>query len=219
MELSAQIRTVRGKANKVLRSTGVIPAELYGRGIPNVSLSVEEKAFRKVFAEAGENTVITLVVDGAKRSVLVHEVERDYLTSAVSHIDFHEVRMDEKIKAGVPIEFSGDAPAIKSYGGLINKAMTEIEVESLPGDLPREFAIDLSGLVELNQSIYVKDLAVPANVKVLVDPETVIVTVTPPMKEEEIAPAAEVDVSTVKVETEEKKQEREKEKEEGKSAA
>ncbi len=98
-----------------------------------------------------------------------------------------------------------------------NRAMTEIEVEALPGNLPPHFTVDLSPLTELNQSIYVRDLAVPKGVKVLVDPETVIVTVTPPLKEEEIAPAVAVDLSAVKVETEEKKEERAnaKEKEEG----
>ena len=91
--------------------------------------------------------------------------------------------------------------------------MAEIEVEALPADLPHRFTVDLSSLVELNQSIYVKDIAAPKGVKILVDPETVIVTVTPPLKEEEIAPQPVADVAEVKVETEEKKAEREKGKE------
>ena len=111
----------------------------------------------------------------------------------------------------MPVEFSGEAPAVKAHGGVLNKAMDEIEVEALPADLPHSFVVDVSGLAEIDQSIYVRDISVPAGVKVLFDPETVVVTVMPPVKEEEVAPPV-VDVADVVVETEEKKAEREAEK-------
>ena len=95
--------------------------------------------------------------------------------------------------------------------GILNRTMLEIEIEALPGDLPSKFEVDLGAIKELNQSIYVKDVRAPKGVEILVEPDTVIATVTPPMKEEEIAPAPAADVSEVKVETEEKKAEREKE--------
>ena len=100
---------------------------------------------------------------------------------------------------------------MKAHGGVLNKAMDEIEVEALPADLPHSFVVDVSGLAEIDQSIYVRDISVPAGVKVLFDPETVVVTVMPPVKEEEVAPPV-VDVADVVVETEEKKAEREAEK-------
>lgn len=207
MELLAETRTKLGKSVKALRNQGIVPAVLYGHGVDNMNLSLNGKAFHKVFKDAGENKVITLVVDGKKMPVLVHDLNRNYLTDEISHVDFYLVRMDEKIEAPVPIELVGEAPAVKEHGGILNRTMDSIEVEALPGDLPSNFTVDVSVLVELNQSIYVKDLVVPKNVKVLVDPETVIISVTPPLKEEELAPAV-VDVSTVKVETEEKKEER-----------
>lgn len=197
-----------------MRQQGMIPAELYGRGLKNLHLSVPTKDFLKVFKEAGTNTVVNLLLDkdlsagGQERHpALVYEVKKDYLTDEIMHVDFYQVRMDEKIKAKVPIEFEGEAPAVKDKGGILNKAMSEIEVESLPADLPRRLLVNLSTLDDLNKSIYVREIKVPQAVKVLVDPETVVVTVTPPVVEEEKVEAP-VDIGAVKVEDEEKKAER-----------
>lgn len=209
MELLVKPREKLGKAVKVLRREGFIPAELYGHGINNVHLSVPSRDFAKVFKEAGTNTVVNLLVDGRKQPVLIHDVAKDFLTDEVAHVDFYQVRMDEKLKAKIPLEFTGESPAVKEKAGILNKAMTEIEIIALPSDLPRRLSVDLSGLVDLNQSIYVRDIKIPKGVEVLVDPETVIVTATPPVAEEEKIEAAPViDVGAVKVETEEKKAER-----------
>lgn len=211
MKLAVQPRDIAGPKAALLRGQGIIPAELYGRGTANVHLSVEAKTFRKVFAEAGENTVITLSWGKEQRPALVHDVQRDYLTDEIVHVDFHQIRMDEKIRARIPIEFVGEAPAVKAHGGILNRAMDEAEVEALPGDLPHRLTVDLSALAELEETLYVSDIPVPKGVKLLVDPTTPVVSISAPV-EEEVAPPAPVDVSQVKVETEEKKAEREKEK-------
>lgn len=219
MELVAQKREQFGKAVKALRHRGLIPAELYGHGFPNMHLAVSDKEFAKVFKEAGTNTVVNLLVDKENFPVLVCDYERDRLTGDFIHIDFYRVRMDEKIAAKVIVEFIGESPAVKGKGGILNKVMSDVEVEALPADLPRRFAVDLSNLLEIGESIYVKDLKAPAGVKILVDPETVVVTVT----QEEAEEKAEepVDISAVKVEAEEKKAERaqEKQEKEGKEEA
>ncbi len=215
MELKTTARNTFGKANKALREKGLIPAELYGHGVPNVHLAVDVKEFKKIFRDAGENTVVNLVIGGEKRPTLIHDVIHDYLTSEIEHVDFYQVRMDETIRAHVPIEFTGESPAVKTANGILNKTMSEIEVEALPADLPHRFTVDLGALAELEQSVYVRDLSIPKNVKLHVDPEMVIVSVTAPRKEEEVvSPAAPVDVAEVKVESEEKKIARDKEKEE-----
>ena len=118
--------------------------------------------------------------------------------------------MDEEIKAGIPLEFVGESPATKEKGGIVNKTLQEIEVEALPASLPHSFTVDLSVLADIGSSIYVKDIPMPKDVKVISDPEQVVVSIAAPRKEEEIvAPVAAVDLSEVKVETEEKKAERE----------
>ncbi len=210
MDLAVETREKFGKAVRVLERQGLIPAELYGHGIVNVHLSVKRRDFEKAFKDAGESTVIHLLMGSEKRPALVHDIQKDYLTDEIIHVDFYQVRMDELIKTHVPLEFIGESPAVKGQGGILNKTLSEIEVEALPGDLPRHFEVDLGRLRELNESIYVKDLEIPDKVKILVEPETVLVTVTPPLEEEVIA--APVDVTAVKVEAEEKVAERAKEK-------
>lgn len=213
MDLAVKSRTVVGKKVRALRRDGFVPAELYGHGIKNLHLAVAAKDLQKALKDAGTTTVITLVLETGKKSALIHDVVRNYLSGEIEHADFYEVRMDEKITAKVLIEFTGEAPAVKTYAAVINKSMSEIEVEAFPQDLPHNFTVDLSTLDELNKSIYVRDIAIPKNVKVLVDLETAVATATPPVKEEEVV-AAPVDVSAVKVEGEEKKAERAAEKEE-----
>jgi len=216
MDLQAKTREKFGKAVRALRREGAIPAELYGRGLTNLHLVVPTKEFKKVYKEAGTNTVVNLVVDAdlpagrqGSHSALIHDVTRDYVTDDIEHVDFYQVRMDEKIKAKIPLEFMGEAPAVKEKAAILNKAMVEIEVEALPANLPHRISVDLSSLDDFNKSVYVKDLRVPKGVKILVDEGTVVVTATPPLKEEEkVVEAAPVDVSTVKVESEEKKVER-----------
>ncbi|RJQ29036.1 50S ribosomal protein L25 [Candidatus Parcubacteria bacterium] len=212
MDIAVHVRNKFGKSVQALRREGFIPAELYGHGVPNLHLAVPRKEFSKVFREAGENTVLTLLVGSERKAALIHDVQRDYLTDDVQHVDFYQVRMDEKIKAPIPIEFTGDAPAVKEKGGILNKAMFTIEVEALPGDLPRRLSLSLNSLDDLDKSLYVKDIVVPENVRVLVDPETVIATVTPPAAEEKVEEALP-DISSIKVEDEEKKAERAAEKE------
>jgi len=213
MDLVVQTREKFGKAVHGLRKQGLVPAELYGRGLTNLHLVVPLKEFTKVFKEAGSNTLVNLLVGDEKHSALIYDIQQDYLTSEIHHIDFYQVRMDEKIKAPIPLEFIGEASAVKEKGGILNKAMSEIEVEALPAHLPRRITVDLSPLNDLNKSLYVKDLKVSHEVKLLVDLETVIVTVTPPAAEEEKKVEVPVDVSAVKVETEEKRAERAAEKE------
>ncbi|MBI2888583.1 MAG: 50S ribosomal protein L25 [Candidatus Liptonbacteria bacterium] len=213
MDLNAEKREKLGRAAKAVRHAGFIPAELYGRGLENIHLSIPAKEFAKVFKEAGENTVVELVVEGKKHPAMVHEVARDYLTNEVSHVDFYQVRMDEKITAKIPLEFIGIAPGVRDKGGILNKGVAEIEVEALPGDLPHRLTVDVSVLGDVNESLRVKDIAVPKGVRVLVDMATAVATVTPPLAEEVKVEEATPDLSAVKVETEEKKAERAKEKE------
>ncbi len=205
MQLTAQTRTILGKKIKSLRAQGFVPAELYGHDVSNLHLVVSAKEFAKVFRDAGESTVITLSVQDHKEpfNVLVHDLQIDAMSNRIQHIDFYSVRMDEVIALAVPLEFISEAPAVKEKQGVLIKAMHEIKVEALPADLPHMLTVDLSGLVNLGQSIHVRDLILPTNVKVLVDVDTVIATVTEQAAAEEVV--TPLTVQDVKVEGEEKK--------------
>lgn len=212
MELTVQKREILGKKVKSLRERNFIPAELYGHDLRNIHLSVPAKEFLRLFREAGESTVINLVLGEEKLPVLIHDVQKNLLTEDVSHIDFYQVRMDEKITTAVPLEFVGEAPAVKEKGGVLIKAVYELEVEALPADLPHSIPVDLSLLSDIGADIYVKDLKIGGKAKILAHPETVIATVAEAKEEE--AEEKPVGVEEVKVESEEKKEEKEEEKSE-----
>lgn len=211
MELIAQKREIFGKKVKALRKQGLISAELYGHGRENIHLSVPTKEFLKVFKEAGESTIIKLKVENEEEkvenefNVLIHDLQKNPLTDEISHIDFYQVRMGEKITISVPLEFIGEAPAVREKEGILVRAMQEVEVEALPADLPRSIEVNLDELSEIGMSIYVKDLRVAKGVEILVEPETVVATVTEPVKEE--VEEKPITVEEIKVEGEEKKEE------------
>jgi len=210
MDLAVQKREILGRKVKELRQQGLIPAELYGRGLENLHLAVLEKDFNKVFKEAGENQVVNLDVAGQKRPVLIYEINRDAVTDAILNIDFYQVRLDEKLRVKVPVEFVGESPAVKA-GNILIKAIQEIEVEALPGNIPHSFIVDISHLAEVGQDFKVKDFVADKNVKILVEPENVIATIQAPLTEEEekvLEEQAVPGVEVVKVEAEEKKAER-----------
>ncbi len=210
-----QKREILGRKVKDLRRQGLIPAELYGRGLENLHLAVPEKDFNKVFKQAGENQVVQLKIDSQTRPVLIYEIDRDPVTDEIINIDFYQVRLDEEIKVRVPVEFIGESAAVKA-GNILVKAIQEIEVEALPGNIPQSFIVDISKLAEVGQSFYIKDLplrqAQGKSIKILSEPESVIATIQAPITEEEekiLEERAVPGVEAVKVETEEKKAERE----------
>ena len=218
MDLSVQNRDEISKNIKEVRAKGYLLAEFYGHEMENLHLAVKQDEFRKAFKEAGESSVINLVLGTKKFPALIHGVQVDPVSSETVHIDFYGVRMDEKLTATVAFEFVGESPAVKEFGGVVNKSLQEVEVEALPSDLPHSIQVDISKLLNIGDSIYIKDLSLPKGVEVLVDPETTVVGIAAP-REEEVAPVTPVDISEIKVESEEKKAEREAKKAESTDAS
>ncbi len=180
------VRERTKKENKADKNN--IPGILYGRGIENVMVWVDERDFSNIYDQVGESTVFNLSFpQGDKRNVLIKEVQKDVLSSKICHIDFYQVRMDEEIEAEVELIFNGTSPAVKELGGILVKNMDTINVKCLPGDLPSEIEVDISCLKTFDDHIYVKDLNVSDKVEVLVEPDTVVVLVTEPRSEEELA--------------------------------
>jgi len=187
INLSAEQRKILGKKVKSLRKEGKIPANIFGKDFKSKSLTVEEADFRKVFKEAGETGVINVKVGTDAYPALVHSVQFEPRTDGLLHVDFHKVNLKEKITTHVPITMEGESPAEKSGVGLILQTINELEIESLPTDIPSEIKIDASKLEEVGQSIHVKDLKIDRDkVEVKNDPEDTVITVqTAEMKEEE----------------------------------
>jgi len=212
LELKSEKRTLLGKKVKSLRRKGVIPAVVYGGKEGSVPIELGLKEFSKIFKTAGETTLIKLFVNDAVKNVLIHDISRDPMTEEINHVDFYEVKMDEKITTKVSLVFIGDAPAVIDLGGVLVKAMQELEVRALPADLPHQIEIDISQLKTFDDNILVKDIKLPKNVEILENLETSVAAVTPPRSEAELeALKGEVEekIEEVKVEAEEKAKERE----------
>lgn len=210
MNLAVEQRETFGKATNILRRAGKVPAELYGRGVANLHLAVSRKDLEKAFRAAGESSVVTVRIGSESRPVLINDVSRDPVTDEIRSVDFYQVALDQTIRVKVALAFAGEAPAVKNFGGVLVKALQELEVEAFPMNIPSGIQVPLGNLTEIGTSIHVDALAVPAGVKILADPKAVVATVTAQVtEEEEISAAAAVPgVEAVKVETEEKKTER-----------
>lgn len=211
--LTANERSLTGKAVKQLRNAGTIPAVVYGHGVSNKNITVDARQFAKVLSKAGESTLIDLAIGSAGPvKVLVQGVQRHALRDDVLHVDFREINMNEKIELKVELQFVGESPAVKALGGILVKSMQEVTVRCLPKDLVHEINVDISKLAQFQDSIALKDLVLPAGLEIIGNDEDVVVLVQEPISEAELAAldqAVSVDVSAIKVETEEKKKERE----------
>lgn len=184
--LEAQTRDKSLKARDLLRASK-IPAVYYGKGVENLSIQMDYNVFRKVYRTAGSNTILELNLDGKdKLNVLVNEVQYDPVTDMITHVDFINVRMDQAIYTHVPITLKGLAPAVKDLGGILTHNLHEAEIKCLPKDLIHKIEVDVSGLIEFNVYIRVKDLVVPETVQILNSPEDIVATVVPPKIEEEL---------------------------------
>ncbi len=208
--LDAQVRETLQKKNKQLRSRGFVPAVLYGHDIKNQNLQLQEIQFGKFYGQVGESTLVDLkIADKDPVKVLIHDVQFDPLTNAPMHVDFYQVRMDEKITAKIPLHFVGVALAVKDLGGTLVKNISELEVECLPADLISSLEVDISLLVDFEKDIRVKDLTIPQNLDVKNDVNDTVVLVEAPRTEEELKALDEQvveDVTAVAAAKEEKKE-------------
>jgi len=188
IQLTTYIRE-KEKPNQI-RKEGFIPAVLYGPKIENKNLKIDQKEFRKVFKEAGESSLVELKIEGEKENylVLIHDFQRDPISGDFVHIDFYQPDLEKEVEAWVPIVTVGEAPAVKQLGGTLVKNVTEVLVRALPLKLPHEIKVDISSLETFDDEILTKDLKVGEGVKIMKDPDDVIISVSPPEKvEEELA--------------------------------
>lgn len=207
-ELKAKPRTQLGRKVKALRRGGFLPAVLYGEGVTARPISIAYADFERVYRKAGESSLLKLELEGQPFSVLIYDKKEDPLSGKFTHADFYAVSMDKEIKTKVSLQFIGESSAVKNEGGILVKVRQEVEVESLPQNLPHEIKIDLSGLSLIGSRFMVKDIAPPQGVKILADSEEVIVLVEAPRSEADLAAlkvVAEIAPKAVETEQEVKK--------------
>lgn len=170
--------TGKGVARK-LRAAGRVPAVLYGASIASTALSVDAKdLYRVLHTGAGANVLVDLAVDGDEHLIIPRDVQRDHILGRFVHVDFLVVRRDEKIQLDVPIRVVGESAGVK-VGGVLEHHLWEVEVESLPGDVPEAIEVDISAL-EIGMSLRVSDLVAPVGAAILTNPEESVIAVVQP---------------------------------------
>ena len=207
--LNVQARTA-GTTNDArrLRKTGLIPAIVYGKGVEPKCISVNATEWQLL--SRNELNILSLVEDGKETLVLLKEVQHDPIRNRTRHLDFQAIRMDQKIKAYVAVHAGHSLPAGASAGGLLEQNIHEIEVESLPQDLPEEIIVDVSGM-NLGDMIHVGDIPMPEGVVAVTHADVVVFTEVDEnaaAAEEEAAPAEGEEAAEPEVIAEKKTEER-----------
>lgn len=189
--VKAQTRHTAGKgSSRTLRREGRVPAILYGSDIENVSLSVSiyevEHLFKKV---SYSQALLNLVVENGQsfeKMAMIKEIQTDPVSRQYLHIDFYEVKMDQKITATVPVVLKGTAKGIIN-GGIVQNIRRELEVVCFPADIPKNIEIDISDL-DIGDAIHVEDIKLVGDIEIPYDVNFAIVTVvSSKMIEEKVA--------------------------------
>ena len=186
--MTAEIREGVGKERAAkLRAKGLIPAIFYGPRSKTIPLVIDPKELAKALqTEAGENVLIDLDIRKGDQSdrkvVMLKDIQIDPLQRITLHTDFYEVAMDEMVTIEVPVHLVGKPEGTK-VGGILEQILRVIQIQCLPGDIPKSIDMDVSAL-KIGDSIHVQDIKVE-KVKILSDTNLTIATVVPPVVEEE----------------------------------
>lgn len=211
--LKAASRADVGKRVKQVRTSGNVPAVIYGHGVEPRAISFGVSDFQKAYRTAGMSSLIDVAIDEKPPvKALIQEVQVHHLTMKPNHVDLREIRMDEELTVKVPLVFIGEAPAVKELAGTLNRPMDELTVRCLPANLPHELQVDLSSLKTFDDVLTIADVKLPAGVTVVEDATISIASVAPPMTEDQLKKLEEQsqgDVTAVKTEAEVKKAEEE----------
>jgi large subunit ribosomal protein L25 len=180
IELKVANREILGKKVKHLRRQGITPVHVFGHGIESLALQCETRELERVLSQAGQTRLINLKLAKEKkpRTVVVREFDRDWRKGELVHVDFYQVRMEEKIRVEVPVVFLGEAPALKFKEHMLDHELGTFTVECLPAKIPSSIEVDVSSLTELDQAIRVKDVALDKDITVLSSPDLVVAKIS-----------------------------------------
>lgn len=193
------------------RRGGDIPGIIYGEGVGSRNFSIAEAAVNKILRQGKGSSLFDVQIEGEAGAVkaILHDLQKDPVTDRPVHIDLYQVRMDKVLHTEIPLHFTGIAAAIKDLGGTLVKQVDHLPIECLPGDLVSTVEVSIEPLKTFEDHIKAKDLKLPAGVKLRLDPETIILSVSAPRSEAELAALSgevKADVSAIEVLTEKKKE-------------
>ena len=173
-------REILGKRVKHLRRQGITPVHVFGHGIESLALQCDTKELERVLSRAGQTRLIDLKLAKEKkpRTVVVREFDRDWRRGELVHVDFYQVKMEEKIRLEIPVVLIGEAPALQAKTNMLDHALGTLTVECLPAKIPGSIEVDISSLTELDQAIRVKDITLDKDITVLNNPDLVVAKIS-----------------------------------------
>lgn len=208
ISISVALREGRGKGpNRRLRASGRVPGVVYGQGKEAVAISLDPVQLERSIkgSHAGMNTLFDL--DGDKsvegRTVIVKELQREPVRGVITHADFLELDLKERLNVSVPVHLEGTPQGVV-MGGIVEHTLREVELLCLPNAIPDEIVINVEAL-DVGDGLHVSDLVLPEGVELVTDSELSVVAVAlPKAVEEEVvaeteetedgaAPAADAD--------------------------
>ncbi|MDW7729381.1 MAG: 50S ribosomal protein L25 [Bacillota bacterium] len=200
MILEAQFRPTmtKGERNQ-LRVEEKVPAVIYGRGEETLPLLVDGRTLRQVLTSGGSNVLVDLAVKAKgkktrQETVMFKDIQRDILyQDRILHVDFIRISMTDKIEVAVHLNFVGE-PAGADEGGVLSLVSREVQVKCLPGDIPEQFDIDISGL-NIGDSVTADSLVLEGELELITPHDAVLAQVLAPMAEEELEPAVEEELA------------------------
>jgi large subunit ribosomal protein L25 len=196
--LQAEAREKRGKKMRKGAVADMMPAVVYGPKHEAVSIAVKLTDFTRILRNEGDSSVLEITGLGAPFQVLIHDIDRDPVTTVPRHADLYAIQKGAKVTVAIPLSFVGESAAVKAGANLV-KVMHELEIESDPANLPHEIEVDISVLVEIGDQIHVSDVKLPKGVTAMVEGTEVVVLTQEVVEEVEEASIAP-DMDAIEVE-------------------
>ena len=178
--IEAQPRNLKGKKVRRLRDQGLVPGIVYGPAMEPLSVQLPVRPLEVLLMNAGGTNLVDIHIDGATHTVLVRDVQRHVLRDNILHVDFFALRMDQVIATDVFLRLSGESPAVASGQGILITGPSSLTIETLPIHLRDEIVVSLDGLEQVGDGIYVRDLDPGEEIRILNDPEEMLVRVVMP---------------------------------------
>ena len=178
----AETRSVLGKAVSRLRREGILPANIYGRGLESTAVQIASRDVRALLHDHGANTLVNLQVTGEAqpRPVVVRKVQRHPVSHQLEHVDFYQVDLLRPIQGSVPIVLIGEAPAVHTFKALLLQGADSILLEALPADMPSNVEVVVDGLSAIDAMVTVADLQLPETITILSPSDMVLAQVSRP---------------------------------------
>lgn len=180
LELRATPRTIVGKKVKTLRNQDIVPGIIYGHDIGSVAVQFDSREIEKAISQTGTSSTVQVHIDGTPEPYLAifRDVQYHTIKRNVVHLDLQALNLRELVRVPVSIAFVGVSPAVEDFDGVLIHVLNELEIEALPTALVPFIEVDVSGLVEIGQSLTVGDIVPPDGVTILNSSDETIVQVT-----------------------------------------